>query len=180
MQVARVNSLPTASAIALTIAAVMLPGSATAKIVVGQSLAGVRLDDSKARVKSLLGRPNCQSCGSGKVVWSFGAPLIGSVGFDSRGRVDGVSTSSAHQSTTKGIHPYSSQRARNGLPTIAGSTEKRIMGTYHSARCGLGPELGQSFQCQLTSAFHGRTVITRFLGINEPGYGVKEVDIQFG
>lgn len=128
MQVARINSLPTASAIALTIAAVMLPGSATAKIVVGQSVAGVRLDDSKARVKSLLGRPNCQSCGAGKVVWSFGAPLIGSIGFDSRGRVDGVSTSSAHQSTTKGIHPYSSQRARNGLPTIAGSTRSGLWG----------------------------------------------------
>ena len=156
------------------------PASAPAAITIGRGIAGVKLGDTKRHVRAILGKPRCLSCAGGKVVWGFGAPLLGSVGFDARARVYGISTKSPYQRTGEGIHTSSAIHNKAGRPIRAGSSKSRVMKAHPRARCGVGPQLGSSFQCTVSSRFGRRMVVTRFLGIALPGYGVAEIDIEFG
>jgi hypothetical protein len=165
---------------ALIMFATAAPAQSSAKVVVGRAIAGVKLGDTKRHVRAVLGKPRCLSCARGKVVWRFGGPLFGSVGFDPDGRVYGMSTKSPRQQTRKGIHPASSRHDAAGRPLRSGSSKSRVMRAYPHARCGVGPQLGNSFQCTVSSRYRRRAVTTRFFGIALPGYGVSEIDIEFG
>src|SRR5512142_2483779 len=70
--------------------------AASAKIVVGQSIAGVKLGDTQARVRQVLGKP-----ASAQGVWDYPKTLMGVVGFDSHRHVNGMWTGSPKQKTTK-------------------------------------------------------------------------------
>jgi hypothetical protein len=164
----------------LLVLALAWPASSSAAIIPGRGIAGVKLGDTKKHVRSALGKPRCLSCAHGKLVWGFGAPLQGSVGFDSGGHVYGIATKSTREHTKSGIHPSSSRLNAAGQPSVAGSSELRVMHAYPHARCGLGPQLGSSFQCTVPTRFRGRAVATRFVGIALRGYGVAEIEIEFG
>jgi hypothetical protein len=154
-------------------------GPAGATVVVGRGIAGVRLGDTTRQTRHALGRPRCVSCSGGKHVWAFRKPLFGNVGFSTGGRVYGISTKSPSQRTRSGIHPASSKRDAAGRPTRAGSSAARVKRAYSRASCGVGPQLGSSFQCTIRSRLRGRVVVTRF-GVDLPGYGVTEIDVEFG
>lgn len=154
--------------------------AASAKIVVGQGIAGVKLGDPEAQVQSLLGKPAyCEPCGDPLLVWGYKQPLMGRVGFDVKGRVQGVWTASPSQKTSKGIHPYGNFEPNKNRPGTAGSTEAQVKKAYPSVKCGLGPQLGKSFLCYLKSRYLGRAVVTSFLGLNLRGFGVQEIEVDF-
>jgi len=89
------------------LAATWTAADASARIVIGQGIAGVRLGESEAQVKKLLGKPRyIQPPG-----WGYGNPLGGWVGFDFKQRVNDIWTTSRHQLTNLGIGPGSSVRA---------------------------------------------------------------------
>jgi hypothetical protein len=80
---------------------------ASAKIVVGQGIAGVKLGESEAQVRKQLGKPRyVQPPG-----WGYGNPLGGWVGFDFQQRVNDIWTTSRRQRTNRGIGPGASVRA---------------------------------------------------------------------
>lgn len=130
--------------IAIGVLVGVLPGTAAARIIPGQGIAGVRIGDSEAQVRNVLGRPR-------KVIppsWGYATPLNGRVSFNHRRRVNDVWTTNHGQRTRKGIGP--------------GSSLKQMRATYHHARCYAAKQ-GKRSLCTLVFRSHRRTVKTDFL-----------------
>jgi hypothetical protein len=128
---------------ATALAVALFSMSARAAIVPGRGIAGVRIGDSEAQVRGALGKPR-------KIVppsWAFGAPLKGRVGFNHARRVNDIWTTSARQSTAKGIGP--------------GSSLGRVKRSYPAAKCGRRPKGAQL--CTLASHRRRDTIRTAFL-----------------
>lgn len=99
-----------AAAILVT-AAMLVPGAASARIVVNRSIAGVKLGEDAAAVHRQLGSPSSQSC----VSPAQGSARCGAkqLRYRSRklavtlihGRVASLSTRSTHERTKKGVGP---------------------------------------------------------------------------
>jgi hypothetical protein len=89
------------------VVAAAFPHEAEARILPGRGIAGVRIGNSEARVRGLLGSPQTVV----PPTWVYGSPLKGRVGFDHSRRVDDLSTTSHHQRTGRGVGPGSSLAA---------------------------------------------------------------------
>lgn len=147
--------------------------AAFAKIVIGQSIARVKLGDSQAAVKTLLGKPSvCRpACGPKAHEWSYTRGFMGVVTFDTHGHVQSLWTGSSHQATSSGIHP--------GAIGKPGSSVADIRRAYPAVKCEELPNSGGFTSCDLFSRLHGRKVDTNFL-IKAASFGVAEITIGFG
>jgi hypothetical protein len=145
--------------------------AANAKIVVGQSIAGVKLGDSQAQVKALLGKPSsCDpSCGVHARVWRYVHGFSGVIEFDTRGHVHSMWTGSSRQSTSKGIHA--------GAIGKPGSSLADIKAAYPSATCEELPNSGGFASCDVFTHAHGHKVDTNFL-IKATFAGVAEIAVN--
>lgn len=154
------------SSLAGTLGAVLSAGllafapSALASIVIGQSIAGVKLGASEAQVKAVLGPPTSNANGSLFYPSSVGL-RIGITG----GKVNDVLSFSKHQKTSKGI-------------TI-GSSRAQMKRAYPQAKCAEGPYGPKSLYCAVLVRFHGRKSFTSFLFGAATG-GVVEIELGYG
>jgi hypothetical protein len=82
--------------------------AAQAKILLGQSIDGIKLGEREAQVTARLGAPSFKMPNSEGASWGYPKGLEGRIGFDHSGRVNGMWTASRHQKTNKGIGPGSS------------------------------------------------------------------------
>jgi hypothetical protein len=141
---------------------------ASAAIVVGQGMAGVKLDQTEAEVQAVLGTPIYKApyeTPEGKVTsWGYPNTLMGRVGFDASGHVTGLWTSSRKEKTSKGISP--------------GASLTKLRQAYPKAKCQTGPFGPKSVVCVLKSKFEGKTVETIFPFFTRT-MGLREVDIDF-
>jgi len=124
---------------------------ASAQIVVGQGIAGIRIGDSMSRVKEVLGTPSASPYTS-HGEWQYSSPqaLVGFVGF--RAGTEGhehitsdvtyIQTSSNTQRTAAGIGP--------------GSTYSQLHRAYRAYRCD------HIRACWTTTRYRGQTVTTAF------------------
>ncbi len=133
---------------------------ASAKIVEGQSIAGVKLGDSKAQVKQVLGTPSKTDPNDFFYPTSVGLRI----NFKG-GRVDGILSFSKKQKTAKGI-------------TI-GSSASKLKRAYPQAKCSAGPYGPSSLYCVLKSRSHGQPSYTGFLFETTTG-GVAEIELGYG
>ncbi len=145
----------------LTSAAIMaIAPIAEANIVIGRSIAGVRLGDSEAQVAALLGPPTSNENNSLFYPSSIGLRI----GMNA-GRVDDVLSFSKKQKTSKGI-------------TI-GSSRARVKSAYPQAKCAEGPYGPKSLYCAVVVRLHGRKSFTSFLFGTATG-GVEEIELGYG
>jgi hypothetical protein len=154
----------------LTIGVLAATPAAFANIVLGQSIAGVKLGDSQARVKALLGKPSaCRpACGPKAHEWSYTRGFEGVITFDTHGHVHSLWTGSSHQATSTGIHP--------GAIGKPGSSVADIKRAYPAAKCEELPNSGGFTTCDLFSHLHGHKVDTDFL-IKAASFGVAEITV---
>lgn len=154
---------------ALSSAGIMIAApSALANIVIGQSIAGVKLGDSEAQVTAVLGPPTSkESAGPaypGVVNIYYPASVGLHVGLKA-GRAFGLLSFSKHQKTSKGI-------------TI-GSSRAQMKRAYPKAKCAEGPYGPKSLYCAVLARFHGRKSFTSFLFQAATG-GVVEIETGYG
>lgn len=135
-----------------------LAPAASASIVVGRSIDGVKLGDSQARVRQVLGKPASTAQG-----WDYLKGLEGRVSFDAHGHVRGIWTGSPKQKTSRGIG--------------VGSSLAKLKRAYPHIRCTTGPFGPQSLVCVIRSRLHGRKVETSFPFFTQ-ALGVREVDLD--
>jgi|HubBroStandDraft_6_1064221.scaffolds.fasta_scaffold73749_2 hypothetical protein len=144
---------------------------AEAKIVVGQGIAGVKLGDTQAQVKRLIGKPSsCSPCGKPEVLWHYEKGFEGVVAFDSSGRVKSMWTASNQQKTSKGIHTIGLSGKGHG------SSVAEIKQAYPNAKCQELPNSQGYTTCDLISYYHGRKVETNFEVITASS-GLAEISI---
>ena len=144
----------------LTIGLLVLAPTALASIVIGQSVAGVKLGASEAQVEQALGAPSSNEGGSFSYPTSVGLRI----GFQ-HGRVNDVLSFSKKQKTSKGI-------------TI-GSSHGRVKSAYPQASCVEGPYGPKSLYCAVVVRLHGRKSFTSFLFGTATG-GVEEIELGYG
>jgi hypothetical protein len=148
---------------------------ASAKIIVGEGIAGIKLGQTEAQVEKVLGKPTpcTEFCNPGSTrEWKYPAGFAGIVTFDSHGQVRGMWTGAEGQKTTKGIHA-------NGVSGHGrGSSLVQIKKAYPHAKCSELPHSGGFATCSLYSHYHGRKVETNFL-IKAKFAGVAEIAIGF-
>jgi hypothetical protein len=140
---------------------VTLAGSASASIVIGRSIAGVKLGDSKAQVKRALGVP-LPSSSSTDLLYPSSVGLRITL---KRSHVEGMLSISKKQKTDKGI-------------TI-GSSRAALKAAYPQASCLAGPLGPSSLYCAVTASVHGRKSYTSFL-FSTPSGGVSEIELGYG
>jgi hypothetical protein len=150
----------------LTACALLAAPGALANIVIGQSIAGLKLGSSEAQVIEVLGSPTLKQPPDyqGNVEWNYAKlPLEGALGL-THGKLTGMWTSSKRQKTSKGIG--------------VGASVAQVRKAYPTAKCSTGPFGPKSLICQLKAKYRGRVVETTF-----PFYtrsmGAREVDIDF-
>ena len=132
--------------------------TASAKIVEGQSVAGVKLGDSKAQVKQVLGKPSKTDPTD-----FFYPTSVGLRVHFKGGKVDGMLSFSKKQKTTKGI-------------TI-GSSASKFKSAYPQAKCSVGPYGPNSLYCVVLAHDRGRSSYTGFLFEST---GVGEIELGYG
>lgn len=131
--------------------------AASANIVIGQSIGGVKLGDSKAELRQAFGKPQ-------KV--QFGEYFYATSRISFRnGDVEGMLWFSKEQKTAKGI-------------TI-GSSRAQLKSAYPSANCLQGPYGPGSLYCAVTGHMQGRKSYTSFLFGRATG-GVEEIELGYG
>jgi hypothetical protein len=102
--------------------------SAEAAIIPGHGVAGVKLGDSSAQVRAILGKPaTVQHNGGGEQNWLYATNLVDWVTLVAaeRGRttVEGIETSDPKQKTSRGVGVGSSMRAlRSAYPSLSCKT----------------------------------------------------------
>lgn len=147
-------------ALVLSVVLLATAPSALANIVIGQSIAGVKLGDSEAQVTAVLGPPTSNENGSLFYPSSVGLRI----GVNA-GKVNDVLSISKKQKTSKGI-------------TI-GSSRTQMKRVYPNAKCAEGPYGPQSLYCAVLAHFHGRKSFTSFLFGTAKG-GVTEIELGYG
>jgi hypothetical protein len=135
------------------------------RIVLGQSIAGVKLGESEAQVTATLGAPAYKMPEGQNTSWGYPKGLEGRIGFDHSAHVNSMWTLSRHQKTNKGIGP--------------GSSLKQLRKAYPAVKCATGPFGPTSLICVLKSRHGGRTVETTFPFFTRSA-GVREVEIGLG
>lgn len=162
------------SSLAATLGVVLSTGllafapSALASIVIGQSIAGVKLGASEAQVTAVLGPPERKESAGAAYPGVVNIYYPTSVGLHftmTNGRVFGVLDFSKKQKTNKGI-------------TI-GSSRARMKRAYPKAKCAEGPYGPKSLYCEVLTRFHGRKSFTSFLFGTATG-GVVEIELGYG
>jgi hypothetical protein len=141
---------------------------AEANIVIGQSIAGVKLGDSEAQVTAVLGAPaSKENAGSAYpgVVNIYYPTSVGLHFSMTNGRVSDVLSFSKKQKTSKGI-------------TI-GSSRAQLKRAYPQAKCAEGPSGPHSLYCAVLARFHGRKSFTSFLFGTAKG-DVTEIELGYG
>lgn len=152
--------------VGLAVASAILSSAApaSARIVEGQSIAGIKLGDTHAQVRAKLGSTKeAMRCGRGCLTWKYDSPFQGVIAFKN-GTVSGMWTASPKQRTSKGVG--------------AGSSERAVQRAYPKARCEAGPLGPDSRTCSIRGRYRGRTVITLF-AFNTRTSGAREVDVYF-
>jgi hypothetical protein len=147
--------------------------AALAKVVIGQSIAGVKLGDTEAQVKRLVGKPSsCDPCGKPEIVWRYEKGFDGRIGFSHQGRVQNMWTTSNQQQTSTGIHT----NGPNGKGH--GSSVAEITQAYPNAKCEEIPNSQGYTTCVIVSSYHGRKVETGF-EVTATFSGVTVISIGF-
>jgi hypothetical protein len=160
------RSLLSGAAVAMLVLA--LAPVAQANIVIGQSIAGVKLGDSEAQVTAVLGPPTSKESAGPAYPGIVNIYYPTSVGLHftmQSGRVFGVLSFSKKQKTSKGI-------------TI-GSSRAQMKRAYPKAKCAEGPYGPKSLYCAVLARFHGRKSFTSFLFGTAKG-GVVEIELGYG
>ena len=144
----------------------MAPALASAAIVAGRGIAGVKLGDTSARVVAVLGKPtSVQKHPGGEENWLWSTGPIDWVTIRAKGaqkRVEGIETSDPRQRTSRGIG--------------VGSLLPALRRAYSSLTCKRG-WLGLSFSsCWILTRIDGRRIPTNFVVINEVGT-ISAVDV---
>jgi hypothetical protein len=139
------------------------PATATAdaNIVVGQSVAGVKLGDTATQVRAALRGQSPEHPALFHDELFYNEFLR--ISFK-QGHVDKVLSYSKHQRTTKGI-------------TI-GSTQAKVRSAYPPAKCVEGKTPSYVY-CVVGSRFQGRRSYTGFLSESPTG-GAVEIELGFG
>jgi hypothetical protein len=141
-----------------------LATTASATIVVGQSIDGIKFGQSEAEVQQALGTPTCKMPEGSSSSWCYPTGLMGRVGFDAGGQVSSIWTSSRAQKTNKGIGP--------------GSSLTKLRQVYPKAKCSTGHLGPKSVVCVLKSTLGGKPVETSFPFVSRTA-GLREVDIEY-
>jgi len=126
---------------------------ASAQIVVGQGIAGVRIGDSMSQVTKVLGAPSTSPYTS-HGEWLYSAPLSGIVGF--RAGTEG------HERVTSGVASVqtSSRAQRTAAGIGPGSAYSQVHRAYPHYRCN---RLGTGFRaCWATTRYRSANVTTAF------------------
>ncbi len=146
---------------------VLLSSTASANIIVGQSIGGVKLGMTQAEVEAVTGPPGFKEPPDfeGRIAWKYPAGFDGVVGFDRELRVDAMWTDSKLQKTSKGIGAFSSYA--------------KFRKAYPKLKCGPGPWIPKkSLDCQIKGTFEGKPVVTSILFYTR-AEGVREVDLEY-
>ncbi len=157
------------SVAAVAMLALALAPVAQANIVIGQSIAGVKLGDSEAQVTAVLGPPaSKESAGPAYpgVVNIYYPTSVGLHFTMTNGRVSGALIFSKKQKTNKGI----------GM----GSSRAQLKRAYPQAKCAEGPYGPKSLYCAVLARFHGRKSFTSFLFGGKAKSGVEEIELGYG
>jgi len=140
----------------------LMAACAGAKIVVGRSIDGVRLNDTPSQVRLVLGKPDQANSYPQGTVWYFnkhGHGLV--VGFSRHHKVNDEYTGGRKEKTNRGVGPASSlARVRKAYPHIKCSAP---------GSAGLGPK---SRVCTLKSRFAHHAVVTAF-SFQAPAHGYE-------
>jgi hypothetical protein len=136
-------------------AATWTTADASAGIVIGQGIAGIRLGESYHQTTQRLGKPRSVAPPD----LFYGAPLYGHVGFDFKQRVNDISTSSSAQRTSRHVGP--------------GAPARDVLRAYPRLKC-YRHTANWSVLCLMTSTYHHRPVETDFLF---KGKALREIDI---
>jgi hypothetical protein len=148
--------------------ALALAPIAQANIVIGQSIAGVKLGDSEAQVTALLGPAASKESAGPAYPGIVNLRYPTTVGLTvtlKAGRVYGILSFSKKQKTSKGI-------------TI-GSSRAQMKKAYPHAKCLEGPYGPKSLYCAVLARFHGRKSFTSFLFQTATG-GAVEIETGYG
>jgi hypothetical protein len=147
----------------LAVMAVASPASA--QIVVGVGIDGVKLGQTEAQVRQALGAPGytMPATSGGESSWGYPKTLEGRVGFKA-GKVVAMWTIAKHQKTSKGIGP--------------GASLAKVKRAYPKAKCSTGPFGPKSLICVLKSKYQGRAAETSFPFFYRTA-GLREVDVNF-
>jgi outer membrane protein assembly factor BamE (lipoprotein component of BamABCDE complex) len=151
-------------ALACAAAACLLTAPAgQAKIVVGKSVAGVKLGMTKKKVRKALGKPDeVSKINAG--AWNYTKPKL-RVGFR-KGRVNVLLTWDRKQKTGKGI----------GM----GSTVEQVQAAYPDADCVLDPNVAPYIPiCFIAKRYRGKKSETYFR-FDTPDGKVTEMSTHFG
>lgn len=142
----------------------VLAAVAEAKIVVGISIASVKLGDNTAHVNAALGKPDFISAStwyyfphhakSGNALYSV---------FFSHGHAALVLTSSTKERTDRGVGP--------------GSSLSKVKGKYPKAGCETNP-FTRAVDCLIHTRNHGRKVTTDF-GFRAANKPMGEVSVRY-
>jgi hypothetical protein len=137
--------------------------AAPAKIVVGKSVAGVKLGMTKKMVRKALGKPDeVSKINAG--AWNYTKPKL-RVGFR-KGRVTVLLTWDRKQKTGKGI----------GM----GSTVEQVQAAYPNADCVLDPNVAPYIPiCFMSTRYRGKNSETYFR-FDTPDGEVTEMQTHFG
>lgn len=156
----RRSSMAGRLALILSVVLMTIAPAALATVVIGQSIAGVKLGDSKAQVKKTLGKPSRTDPSDFFYPTSAGLRV-----HFKGGRVDGILSTSKKQKTSKGI-------------TI-GSSSGAVKAAYPSAKCSTGPLGGSSLYCVVSAHYKGKASYTSFL-VESATSGVIEIELGYG
>ncbi len=160
------RSLVIGAAVAMLV--LSLAPVAQANIVIGQSVAGVKLGDTEAQVTAILGLPTSKESAGPAYPGVVNVRYPTSVGVNftlTNGRVSGALFFSKKQKTNKGI----------GM----GSSRAQMKRAYPQAKCAEGPYGPKSLYCAVLTRFHGRKSFTSFLFGTSRG-GVEELELGYG
>lgn len=162
----RLRIATTVGAVGMAIG-VLLPSTANATIVVGQSIGGVKLGMSQPEVEKAIGPPGFKEPPDYEnlTAWKYPTGFEGVVGFDHELRVDDMWTDSKLERTGKGIGPFSSYA--------------KFRKAYPKLRCGPGPWVPKkSLDCEIKGMYEGKPVVTSILFYTK-ALGVREVNLGY-
>lgn len=142
----------------------LLTSTASAGIVPGRSIAGVKVGDSKAQVRKVLGKPSSvKRYGGSAAIWRYRGPLRGYLLLDKPHGVALITTRSRKQRTRTGVGP--------------GVSYAKTIKKYPKARCSGGTSGPKSRTCRLITKFRGRRVATYFI-FKAKKSPMSEVDLE--